>query len=174
MKQVRHNVFETNSSSSHTLTILSGGDENRRYLKGNYLLELTDEFSGMDFQVDWIVFDEEQSIEQKLQYMYVYCANNMQLLPAFNKAVDMLSCASKTVIDYRKEDEDGIYYYNKAIDYLYDNGYYINYESSDHLDDFINQGATISDKAEIIYNIITLPKYIIRNKLLTKQDFFTK
>lgn len=173
MKQIRNSIFETNSSSSHTLIIdkLSlSNNKQRKTLPGNYLLELTDEFSGMDFDTDWVEYKKEQSIEQKLQYMYVYCASKPKYLKLFEVAVNMLAYHSDVTIDYSKEDKEKTYYYNKAIDYISDNMYFINYESRDHLDEFIDSKQTDKEKIELIYDIITIPSYIITNNDLTIKD----
>ena len=170
MKQIRNSVFETNSSSSHVLTIEegwpTGDDAIERKLPGDYLLELTDEFSGMYFDVDWVYKNDkkrEQSIEQKLQYMYVYCAKNPILKTLFKHVKYRLEIKSGVDIDFKPEDEEGIKYYNKAWEYLNENNFYINHESNDHLDELFEKCETDEDKAQLIYNIITNPQYIIEN-----------
>ena len=170
MKQIRNSVFETNSSSSHVLTIEegwpTGDDAIERKLPGDYLLELTDEFSEMFFTADTFKHrngNREQAIEQKLQYMYVYCVKNPYMKKLFEAAVYKIAVKSEVVIDFKPEDEDGIKYYNKAWDYLDENNFYINHESNDHLDELFEKCETDEDKAQLIYNIITNPQYIIED-----------
>lgn len=170
MKQIRNSVFETNSSSSHVLTIEkewpTGDNAIRRTLPGDYLLKLTDEFSGMYFDVDWVHKNgkkREQSIEQKLRYMYVYCARNPILKQLFECAKYRLEIDSAVDIDFAPKDRKGIRYYNTAWDYLVENNFYINHESSDHLDELIEKCETERDKIQFIYDIITNPQYIIEN-----------
>ena len=170
MKQIRNSVFETNSSSSHVLTIEegwpTGDDAIERKLPGDYLLELTDEFSEMFFTADTFNHkngNREQAIEQKLQYMYVYCVKNQYMKGLFEAVVYKIALKSGVTIDFKPEDEASTRYYNKAWDYLVENNFYINHESSDHLDELFEKCETDEDKAQLIYDIITNPQYIIED-----------
>lgn len=74
-KQVRRNVFETNSSSMHSLSISRQGITEHPYmpLMGNKVIVYTDEFS-------W-GYDEYNDPEMKLSYLItmLYCLNGFDV-----------------------------------------------------------------------------------------------
>jgi hypothetical protein len=164
MLQIRKSVFETNSSSSHTLVITNTEETVRRRLPYNYLLKLSDRFSGWTFEEDLFTNEfgkEEQTIETKLDYVYTYCVAKPNLRKAFKLAMKILQRDSEVIIDYDQTDYDNTRYYNTAMDYLYENMYYINHESNDILDQEFDACIGVEECASKIYDIITLPKYII-------------
>ena len=90
MKQIRNNVFETNSSSTHVLCLNKNMLKEKHILGmnftkeekypddiwDNYLLKLSDEFANMSFDTDWYDYSKHiQSPYQKLRYIYTYCMN---------------------------------------------------------------------------------------------------
>lgn len=183
MKQIRNNVFETNSSSTHVLCL------NKNMLKenhilgmnftkeekypddiwDNYLLKLSDEFSEMTFDTDWIDYSKHiQSPYQKLRYIYTYCMNKgIHWLDAFAEMLKRIEEKYEIKIALVDEDVDKSKYANEREEYCLENMYIINYESSDCLDEFINnlQNRKLfkSSLSSILFDIITKPKYIIFN-----------
>lgn len=167
MLKIRKKVFETNSSSSHVITFDEMGDESFTFLPGNYLLKLTDEFSGMDFDVDYIR-PYVQNPEQKLRYLYVYCAWHPKLLRLFKAAIakyaDWHPGANGIHIDLDPEEEKKLYYYNIAQDYLMDNDYIINHNSCDMLEEqFKLSKMKPQETVELFANILRDSRYVIRN-----------
>jgi len=136
IKKIRKGIFETNSSSSHAITFNKEKEGIITRLPGNYLLKLTDEFSTQSFSVDYIGDgdDRYQSPEQKIQYLYVYCAWYPKLFKLFKQAVAKYADRCNIIIDFDQEQLSKLTYYNIARDYLYDEQYIINHESSDMLE----------------------------------------
>ena len=183
MKQIRNNVFETNSSSTHVLCLNKNMLKEKHILGmnftkeekypdniwDNYLLKLSDEFSEMTFETDWIDYSKHiQSPYQKLRYIYTYCMEKgMYWLDAFAdvlKEIDEVYAIKIAIVD---EDVDKSKYANEREKYCVDNMYIINYESSDCLDKFINKLQNRKlfkpSLSSILFDIITKPKYIIFN-----------
>lgn len=184
MKQIRHGVFETNSSSTHVLCLNKNMLKEKHILGmnftkeekypddvwDNYLLKLSDEFANMSFDTDWYDYSKHiQSPYQKLRYIYTYCVNKgMNWLRAFSKVLEKIEKTYEIEISITDEDVDKSKYVNKREEYCLDNMYIINYESSDILDKYIDN--TIKNAklfkpklSDILFDIITKPKYIIFN-----------
>lgn len=184
MKQIRNNVFETNSSSTHVLCLNKNMLKERHILGmnftkeekypddiwDNYLLKLSDEFANMSFDTDWYDYSKHiQSPYQKLRYIYTYCMNKgINWLRSFSKALGKIEKKYEIEISIADEDVDKSKCVNKREEYCLDNMYIINYESSDSLDEYINnviRNAKIFKPklSDILFDIITKPKYIILN-----------
>lgn len=185
MKQIRNNVFETNSSSTHVLCLNKNMLKEKHILGmnftkekkypddiwDNYLLKLSDEFSEMTFDTDWIgrFSDHIQSPYQKLRYIYTYCMNkSIYWLDAFAEMLKRIEEKYEIKIALVDEDVDKSKYVNEREEYCLNNMYVINYESSDCLDEYINnviRNAKIFKPklSDILFDIITKPKYIILN-----------
>lgn len=185
MKQIRNNVFETNSSSTHVLCLNKNMLKEKHILGinfikeekypddiwDNYMLKLSDEFSEMSFDTDWIgcFSDHIQSPYQKLRYIYTYCMNkNIHWIEAFAKVLKKIEEKYEIKISIDDEDVDKSKYANERERYCFDNMYLINHESSDCLDRFIDK--TIKNAklfkpslSNILFDIVTKPKYIIFN-----------
>ena len=184
MKQIRHSVFETNSSSTHVLCLNKNMLKERHILGvnftkeekypddiwDNYLLKLSDEFSEMTFDTDWIDYSKHiQSPYQKLRYIYTYCMNKgIYWLDAFAEMLKRIEEKYEIKIALVDEDVDKSKYANEREEYCLENMYIINYESSDCLDEYID--TTIKNAklfkpklSDILFDIITKPKYIIFN-----------
>lgn len=184
MKQIRHSVFETNSSSTHVLCLNKNMLKEKHILGmnftkeekypddvwDNYLLKLSDEFANMSFDTDWYDYSKHiQSPYQKLRYIYTYCMNKgINWLRSFSKVLDKIEKTYEIEISITDEDVDKSKYVNKREEYCLDNMYIVNYESSDILDKYIDN--TIKSAklfkpklSDILFDIITKPKYIIFN-----------
>ena len=183
MKQIRNNVFETNSSSTHVLCLNKNMLKEKHILGmnftkeekypddiwDNYLLKLSDEFSEMTFETDWIDYSKRiQSPYQKLRYIYTYCMNKgIYWLDAFAEMLKRIEEKYEIKIALADEDVNKSKYANEREEYCLENMYIINYESSDCLDEFINnlQNRKLFKPklSDILFDIITKPKYIIFN-----------
>ena len=185
MKQIRNNVFETNSSSTHVLCLNKNMLKEKHILGmnfakeekypddiwDNYLLKLSDEFADMSFDTDWIGnFSEHiQSPYQKLRYIYTYCMNkNIHWIKAFAKVLKKIEEKYEVRIAIADEDVDKSRYVNERDDYCFENNYVINHESSDYLDKHIDKAIKNAklfkpSLSDILFDIITKPKYIILN-----------
>ena len=184
MKQIRNNVFETNSSSTHVLCLNKNMLKEKHILGinftkeekypddiwDNYLLKLSDEFSEMTFDTDWIDYSNHiQSPYQKLRYIYTYCMNRgIYWLDAFAEMLKRIEEKYEIKIALVDEDVDKSKYANKREEYCLENMYIINYESSDCLDDYIDNAIKNAKLfkpklSDILFDIITKPKYIIFN-----------
>ena len=183
MKQIRHSVFETNSSSTHVLCLNKNMLKEKHILGmnftkeekypddiwDNYLLKLSDEFSEMTFDTDWIDYSKHiQSPYQKLRYIYTYCMNkDIHWLDAFAEMLKRIEEKYEIKIALVDEDVDKSKYANEREEYCLENMYIINYESSDCSDEFINnlQNRKLfkPSLSSILFDIITKPKYIIFN-----------
>ena len=182
MKQIRNNVFETNSSSTHVLCL------NKNMLKAkhilgmnftkeekypddvwdNYLLKLSDEFANMSFDTDWYDYPKHiQSPYQKLRYIYTYCMEKgICWIESFAHCMVKIEKAYfiKIVID--DEDADKCMFQNEREKYIYENNYEINCQSSDSLDKYIDNAIKNAKLfkpklSDILFDIITKPKYMI-------------
>ena len=183
MKQIRHSVFETNSSSTHVLCLNKNMLKEKHILGmnftkeekypddvwDNYLLKLSDEFANMSFDTDWYDYSKHiQSPYQKLRYIYTYCMNRGKYwLDAFDEVLKKIEKRYKIEIAVDDKDVDMSKYVNEREEYCLNNMYVINHESSDSLDNFIN---TLRSKkpfkpslSDVLFDIITKPKYIIFN-----------
>ncbi len=175
MKQIRNNVFETNSSSTHVLCLNKNMLKEKHILGmnftkeekypddvwDNYLLKLSDEFANMSFDTDWYDYPKHiQSPYQKLRYIYTYCMEKgMCWIESF--AHCMVKIEKAYFIRIAIDDED-------ADKYIYENNYEINCQSSDCLDKYINNAIKNAKLfkpklSDILFDIITKPKYIIFN-----------
>ena len=184
MKQIRNNVFETNSSSTHVLCLNKNMLKERHILGvnftkeekypddiwDNYLLKLSDEFSEMTFDTDWIDYSKHiQSPYQKLRYIYTYCMNKgIYWLDAFAEMLKRIEEKYEIKIALVDEDVDKSKYANEREEYCLENMYIINYESSDCLDEYIDNAIKNAKLfkpklSDILFDIITKPKYIIFN-----------
>ena len=184
MKQIRNNVFETNSSSTHVLCLNKNMLKEKHILGinftkeekypddiwDNYLLKLSDEFSEMTFDTDWIDYSNHiQSPYQKLRYIYTYCMNRgIYWLDAFAEMLKRIEEKYEIKIALVDEDVDKSKYANEREEYCLENMYIINYESSDSLDEYINNAIKNAKLfkpklSDILFDIITKPKYIILN-----------
>ena len=184
MKQIRSNVFETNSSSTHVLCLNKNMLKEKHILGmnftkeekypddiwDNYLLKLSDEFSEMTFDTDWIDYSKHiQSPYQKLRYIYTYCMNKgIYWLDAFAEMLKRIEEKYEIKIALVDEDVDKSKYANEREEYCLENMYIINYESSDCLDDYIDNAIKNAKLfkpklSDILFDIITKPKYIIFN-----------
>lgn len=184
MKQIRNNVFETNSSSTHVLCLNKNMLKEKHILGinftkeekypddiwDNYLLKLSDEFANMSFDTDWIDCSKYiQSPYQKLRYIYIYCMNKgINWLEAFAEVLKRIGEKYEIEIALSDKDVNKSKYLNKRQTYCFENNYAINYESSDCLDDYINNiiKSTKLFKpglSDILFDIITKPKYVIFN-----------
>lgn len=184
MKQIRNNVFETNSSSTHVLCLNKNMLKERHILGmnftkeekypddiwDNYLLKLSDEFSEMTFDTDWIDYSKHiQSPYQKLRYIYTYCMNRgIYWLDAFAEMLKRIEEKYEIKIALVDEDVDKSKYANEREEYCLENMYIINHESSDSLDEYIDNAIKNAKLfkpklSDILFDIITKPKYIIFN-----------
>ena len=183
MKQIRHSVFETNSSSTHVLCLNKNMLKEKHILGmnftkeekypddiwDNYLLKLSDEFSEMTFDTDWIDYSKHiQSPYQKLRYIYTYCMNRGKYwLDAFDEVLKKIEKRYEIEIAVDDKDVDMSKYVNEREEYCLNNMYVINHESSDSLDNFINKLRSKKlfkpSLSDVLFDIITKPKYIIFN-----------
>ena len=183
MKQIRNNVFETNSSSTHVLCLNKNMLKERHILGvnftkeekypddiwDNYLLKLSDEFSEMTFDTDWYDYSKHiQSPYQKLRYIYTYCMNRGKYwLDAFDEVLKKIEKRYEIEIAVDDKDVDMSKYVNEREEYCLNNMYVINHESSDSLDNFINKLRSKKlfkpSLSDVLFDIITKPKYIIFN-----------
>ena len=184
MKQIRNNVFETNSSSTHVLCLNKNMLKERHILGmnftkeekypddiwDNYLLKLSDEFANMSFDTDWYDYSKHiQSPYQKLRYIYTYCMNRgIYWLDAFAEILKRIEEKYEIKIALVDEDVDKSKYANEREEYCLENMYIINYESSDCLDEYIDNAIKNAKLfkpklSDILFDIITKPKYIIFN-----------
>ena len=184
MKQIRNNVFETNSSSTHVLCLNKNMLKEKHILGmnftkeekypddiwDNYLLKLSDEFSEMTFDTDWIDYSNHiQSPYQKLRYIYTYCMNRgIYWLDVFAEMLKRIEEKYEIKIALVDEDVDKSKYANEREEYCLENMYIINHESSDSLDEYINNAIKNAKLfkpklSDILFDIITKPKYIIFN-----------
>lgn len=170
-QQIRKSIFETNSSSTHALVINEKLEyDSSQYLIDDFYLELTDEFSGMDFEPD-LDIKGRQSLTQKIQYLYVYCMVQRQHLKAFKAAISRLERASDVEVVYNPKHVKRTRFYNKAWKFLDENMFYINHESNDCLEKYFNELPKIEDAEEdLIYKWITQPKYSFLNKGINLDD----
>ena len=193
MKQIRHSVFETNSSSTHVLC-LNKNMLKEKYILGmnfikeeeypddiwdNYLLKLSDEFANMSFDTDWYDYSKHiQSPYQKLRYIYTYCMNRGKYwLDAFDEVLKKIEKRYEIEIAVANKDVDMFKYVNERAEYCLNNMYVINHESSDSLDTFINKLRSKKlfkpSLSNILFDIITKPKYIILNwDYCIKEEWF--
>ena len=183
MKQIRHSVFETNSSSTHVLCLNKNMLKEKHILGmnftkeekypddvwDNYLLKLSDEFANMSFDTDWYDYSKHiQSPYQKLRYIYTYCMNRGKYwLDAFDEVLKKIEKRYKIEIAVDDKDVDMSKYVNEREEYCLNNMYVINHESSDSLDNFINKLRSKKpfkpSLSDVLFDIITKPKYIILN-----------
>ena len=183
MKQIRNNVFETNSSSTHVLCLNKNMLKEKHILGinftkeekypddvwDNYLLKLSDEFANMSFDTDWHDYSKHiQSPYQKLRYIYTYCMNRGKYwLDAFDEVLKKIEKRYKIEIAVDDKDVDMSKYVNEREEYCLNNMYVINHESSDSLDNFINKLRSKKpfkpSLSDVLFDIITKPKYIILN-----------
>ena len=184
MKQIRHSVFETNSSSSHVLCLNKNMLKEKHILGmnftkeekypddiwDNYLLKLSDEFANMSFDTDWYDYSKHiQSPYQKLRYIYTYCMNRGKCwLDAFVEVLNKIEKRYEIEIAVADEDADKSKYVNERVEYCLNNMYVINHESSDCLDEYIDNAIKNAKLfkpklSNILFDIITKPKYIIFN-----------
>ena len=182
MKQIRNNVFETNSSSTHVLCLNKNMLKEKHILGmnftkeekypdnlwDNYLLKLSDEFANMYFDVDWYDYPSRiQSPYQKLRYVYTYCAcEGKHWIEAFADVLSRMEKTYKIQISIVDEDIDKLKYVNERDDYLSENDYVINHQSSDLLEVYVdkvmkNEKWFKPSIASILFDIITKPKYMI-------------
>ena len=183
MKQIRHSVFETNSSSTHVLCLNKNMLKEKHILGmnftkeekypddiwDNYLLKLSDEFANMSFDTDWHDYSKHiQSPYQKLRYIYTYCMNRGKYwLDAFDEVLKKIEKRYEIEIAVDDKDVDMSKYVNEREEYCLNNMYVINHESSDSLDNFINKLRSKKpfkpSLSDVLFDIITKPKYIILN-----------
>lgn len=184
MKQIRNNVFETNSSSTHVLCLNKNMLKEKHILGinftkeekypddiwDNYLLKLSDEFANMSFDTDWYDYPKHiQSPYQKLRYIYTYCMEKgMCWIESFAHCMVKIEKAYFIRIAIDDEDVDKCMFQNEREKYIYENYYVINHESSDSLDKYIDNAIKNAKLfkpklSDILFDIITKPKYIILN-----------
>lgn len=184
MKQIRNSVFETNSSSTHVLCLNKNMLKEKHILGmnfakeekypddiwDNYLLKLSDEFASMSFDTEWIDYSKYiQSPYQKLRYIYTYCMNRgKHWLDAFVEVLNKIEKRYKIEIAVANKDVDMSKYVNDRAEYCFGNDYVINHESSDCLDEYIDNAIKNAKLfkpklSDILFDIITKPKYIIFN-----------
>ena len=183
MKQIRNSVFETNSSSTHVLCLNKNMLKEKHILGmnftkeekypddvwDNYLLKLSDEFANMSFDTDWHDYSKHiQSPYQKLRYIYTYCMNRGKYwLDAFDEVLKKIEKRYEIEIAVDDKDVDMSKYVNEREEYCLNNMYVINHESSDSLDNFINKLRSKKpfkpSLSDVLFDIITKPKYIIFN-----------
>lgn len=184
MKQIRNNVFETNSSSTHVLCLNKNMLKEKHILGmnftkeekypddiwDNYLLKLSDEFANMSFDTDWYDYSKHiQSPYQKLRYIYTYCMNkNMHWIESFAHCMVKIEKAYFIRIAIDDEDADKCMFQNERESYCFENNYEINCQSSDSLDKYIDNAIKNAKLfkpklSDILFDIITKPKYIIFN-----------
>lgn len=184
MKQIRNSVFETNSSSTHVLCLnknmlikkhilglnIKTDSKYPEYIWDNYYLQLTDEFSEMDFETDWIDYQNYiQNPYQKLEYLYVYCMNKGKVwLEELYDCIQKMENKFQINIRIKEKYDTNYKFANLRQQYCDDNMFYINHESSDCLDSYID-GIIKHSKllkpnvSDIFFDIITKPKYFICN-----------
>lgn len=175
-QQIRKSIFETNSSSTHALVVNDYlNDEDKQYFLDDFYLELTDEFSGMDFEPD-LDIDGRQSFTQKIQYLYVYCMGQRQHLKAFKAAISRLERESNVEVVYNPKHVERTRFYNTSWKFLDENMFYINHESNDCLEEYFNAPNIanaidrVDAEADLIYEWITSPKYSFLNKGVNLDD----
>lgn len=184
MKQIRNNVFETNSSSTHVLCLNKNMLKERHILGmnftkeekypddiwDNYLLKLSDEFANMSFDTDWYDYSKHiQSPYQKLRYIYTYCMNRgIYWLDAFAEVLKRMEEKYEIVIALADKDVNKSKYVDERENYCFENNYVINHASSDCLDKYLDNAIKNANLfkpklSDILFDIITKPKYIIFN-----------
>lgn len=182
MKQIRNNVFETNSSSTHVLCLNKNMLKEKHILGmnftkeekypddvwDNYLLKLSDEFANMSFDTDWYDYPKHiQSPYQKLRYIYTYCMEKgMCWIESFAHCMVKIEKAYFIRIAIDDEDVDKCMFQNEREKYIYENNYEINCQSSDSLDKYIDNAIKNAKLfkpklSDILFDIITKPKYMI-------------
>lgn len=182
MKQIRNNVFETNSSSTHVLCLNKNMLKEKHILGmnftkeekypddvwDNYLLRLSDEFANMSFDTDWYDYPKHiQSPYQKLRYIYIYCMEKgMCWVESFAHCMVKIEKAYFIRIAIDDEDVDKCMFQNEREKYIGENNYVINCQSSDSLDEYINNAIKNAKLfkpklSDILFDIITKPKYMI-------------
>ncbi len=168
MKQIRHSIFETNSSSSHSIVFDGTHSLVDIYIeKQNINLNLYDE--------DYSSFSGPMcyTFREKLTYCWLYALRNLEHMKNFLTAVEQI------------EEENGIHIYmdkkfrNLTYDWekdCYNEGGYINADSAYNF-------TSIFDDSYAIYKLLTnqhiliLPNadwdsYIVstQQKIITKED----
>lgn len=136
----------------------------------NYLLKLSDEFANMSFDTDWYDYPKHiQSPYQKLRYIYTYCMEKgMCWIESFAHCIVKIEKAYFIRIAIDDEDADKCMFQNEREKYICENDYVINCQSSDSLDEYINNAIKNAKLfkpklSDILFDIITKPKYIIFN-----------
>lgn len=112
MKQIRHSVFETNSSSTHSITLLKNGDFDEEW-KALYEEEITNYITGSKIS-DYEVWDGDSYYDKKdNSYHVIGGAFDWQwfMLKDFNAKMDYVYTLFK---EYWKYDNYG--YYTPLID----------------------------------------------------------
>ena len=176
-------LFKHNSSSTHVLCLNKNMLKEKHILGmnftkeekypddiwDNYLLKLSDEFANMSFDTDWHDYSKHiQSPYQKLRYIYTYCMNRGKYwLDAFDEVLKKIEKRYKIEIAVDDKDVDMSKYVNEREEYCLNNMYVINHESADSLDNFINKLRSKKpfkpSLSDVLFDIITKPKYIILN-----------
>ena len=137
MKQIRNNVFETNSSSTHVLCLNKNMLKEKHILGmnftkeekypdeiwDNYLLKLSDEFANMSFDTDWYSYPKHiQSPYQKLRYIYTYCMERgKHWIEAFAHCMVKIEKSYFIKIAIDDEDVDKCMFQNEREKYIYEN-----------------------------------------------------
>ena len=108
MKQIRYSVFETNSSSTHSITILKNGDFDDDW-KESYHWDDTDEYSVGSKISDYTEWDGDSNYD-KYDYVYHVCYGKFSwqwfILKTFDAKMDYVYTLFKEYEDYN---ENGYY-----------------------------------------------------------------
>ena len=128
MKQTRQNVFETNSSSSHTLTF-NCKDKPIEVPRKNIKLKFDEEdYSSMSAP-------SRDSLREKLHYFMIYCIKDLRMMKNLKDCVHRLNQKYEIHIsfpvDIATQDYDADEILDKEENYFC----YINHQSSDVFDD---------------------------------------
>lgn len=128
MKQIRLNVFETNSSSSHTLTF-NCKDKPIEVPRKNIKLKFDEEdYSSMSAP-------SRDSLREKLHYFMIYCIKDLRMMKNLKDCVHRLNQKYEIHIsfpaDIATQDYDADEIPDKEENYFC----YINHQSSDVFDD---------------------------------------
>lgn len=147
MKQIRTHVFETNSSSAHTLTIDTSQQVKPKFkLTKNIKIKADDE--GLGFSLyDGDICDDFHS---KLLYLICYAGPDVNNVKLIVEVAKQIAKEQGIHIYFDKEIEEGTYVWD---DWYENKDFYINHQSSDCLDWLFNWDPTTIKK--YVYAILT-------------------
>lgn len=128
MKQTRQNVFETNSSSSHTLTF-NCKDEIANIPRKNIKLKFDEEnYSSMSAP-------SRDTFREKLHYFMIYCIKDLGMMQNLKDCVERLKQKYQIQISFPEDITTQDYDADEILDKEENYFCYINHQSSDVFDD---------------------------------------